>query len=92
MTATGGDSGNPVTFSVDPATTNGACTLGPDGSTVTFRHAGTCVIDADQAGNDDYTAAATSQPDRHGGQGRPDGVTFTSTGTERRRRSATPTP
>ena len=41
VTATGGDSGNPVTFSIDPATTNAACTVA--GSTVTFRHAGTCV-------------------------------------------------
>ena len=57
MTATGGDSGNPVTFSIDPATTNAACTVA--GSTVTFRHAGTCVIAADQAGNGDYLAAAT---------------------------------
>ena len=57
VSATGGDSGNPVTFTVDPATTNNACTI--DGSTVTVRHAGTCVIAADQAGNDDYTAAAT---------------------------------
>ncbi len=57
VTATGGDSGNPVTFSVDPATTHNACTL--DGATVTVHHAGTCVIAADQAGNDDYTAATT---------------------------------
>ncbi len=55
VSATGGDSGNPVRFSVGPATTNSACTV--VGSTVTFRHAGTCVIVADQAGNDDYAAA-----------------------------------
>ena len=29
------------------------------GSTVTFLHAGICVIAADQAGNDDYLAAPT---------------------------------
>src|SRR6185437_4540204 len=57
VTATGGDSGNPVTFSLDPATTHNACTL--DGATVTVRHAGTCAIAADQAGNDDYTDAPT---------------------------------
>ncbi len=57
VSATGGDSGNPVTFSVDPATTGNACTI--DGSTVTVRHAGTCVIAADQAGTDDYAAAET---------------------------------
>ena len=56
VTATSG-SGEPVTFSVDPATTNTACTV--TGSTVTFRHAGTCVIAADQAGNGDYLAAPT---------------------------------
>ena len=56
MTATSG-SGEPVTFSVGPATTNAACTVA--GSTVTFRHAGTCVIAADQAGDDDYLAAPT---------------------------------
>ena len=67
-TATGGDSGNPVTFSVDPATTNSACTV--TGATVTFRHAGTCVIAADQAGNDDYPAA-TGHPVRHRRQGHP---------------------
>ena len=67
VSATGGDSGNPVTFSVDPATTNNACTVA--GSTVTFRHAGTCVIAADQAGNDDYLAATDRHPVRHGAQG-----------------------
>jgi hypothetical protein len=50
-------SGLPVTFSVDPATTHKACTV--SGSTVTFGHAGSCVINADQAGNDDWTAAPT---------------------------------
>jgi hypothetical protein len=57
VSATGGDSGNAVRFSVGSATTNSACAV--VGSTVTFRHAGTCVIAADQAGNDDYLAAAT---------------------------------
>jgi hypothetical protein len=59
VSATGGDSGNPVTFSVAPATTNDACTVA--GSTVTFRHAGICVIAADQAGNGDYEPATTAR-------------------------------
>lgn len=55
ISALGGGSGNPVTFSVDPSTTNDACTISDD--TVTFDAAGTCVIAAAQAGNDDYAAA-----------------------------------
>ncbi len=57
VTATGGGSGNPVTFSIDSSTTGDACSIA--GSTVTFHHAGTCVVDADQAGNADYQAAPT---------------------------------
>lgn len=55
--ATGGGSGLPVTFTVAAATTNGSCTL--SSGTVSFVHAGSCVIDADQAASADYTAAAT---------------------------------
>ena len=59
VTATGGASGNPVTFSVDTASTSG-CTL--SGSTVTFGPpAGTCVIDANQAGNGSYGPAPQVQ-------------------------------
>ncbi len=54
VTATGGDSGKPVTFS---STTPTVCTV--TGSTVTFDHAGPCAIAADQAGSDDYNAAPT---------------------------------
>lgn len=58
-TATGGASGNPVVLSV-AATPAGACTIA--GGTVTFKHPGACVVNADQAGNDDYTAgSATGQ-------------------------------
>jgi hypothetical protein len=35
------------------------CTI--DGSTITLDHAGSCTIDADQAGNDAYTAAPQAQ-------------------------------
>jgi hypothetical protein len=51
VSATGGDSGNPVTFS----TASTAC--GVSGTTVTLLAAGPCAIDADQAGNADYLAA-----------------------------------
>jgi subtilisin-like proprotein convertase family protein len=55
-TATGGGSGNPVTYSVAPGTTNDACRVDPAGDVV-FRESGTCVIAADQAGDEDYLAA-----------------------------------
>lgn len=58
VSATGGTSGEPVTFSVDPATTNDACSVS-DG-TVSFDAEGTCVIAADQAGDDGHTAAVTA--------------------------------
>jgi len=59
VTATGGDSGNPVTFSIDSTSGNGVCTV--TGSTVSLTGVGTCVIDADQAGNTDYQAATQAQ-------------------------------
>ena len=52
-------SGLPVTLSVDAATTNGACSL--SGDIVTYLHAGSCVIDANQAGNADTAAAPQVQ-------------------------------
>jgi YVTN family beta-propeller protein len=55
ISATGGASGNPVTFSVDASTTNASCTV--TSGVVTFNHPGECVIDADQAGNGSYLAA-----------------------------------
>jgi hypothetical protein len=57
--ATGGGSGNPVIFSIDPSSAAGACAI--SGGTVSFTGAGQCVIDANQAGNIDYTAAPTAQ-------------------------------
>ena len=57
-TATGGGSGNPVTFSIDPSA-NGSCSI--SGATVTFVAVGTCVIDANQAGNANYEAATQVQ-------------------------------
>jgi hypothetical protein len=58
VAATGGASGNPVTFSID-AGSSGLCSI--SGSTVSFTHPGDCVIDADQAGTTDYAAATQAQ-------------------------------
>lgn len=54
VAATGGASGNPVTFS---STTLPFCTV--SGSMVTLVAAGTCTIAGNQAGNATYTAAPT---------------------------------
>lgn len=54
VTATGGASGEPVTFSTESA----ACTVTGAGE-VSFAHAGECVVSADQAGDDEHTAAPT---------------------------------
>lgn len=59
VTATGGASGNPVTFSIDAASTSGACTI--SGATVSFAAPGTCIVNADQAGNTNYLAATRAQ-------------------------------
>jgi hypothetical protein len=48
-------SGLPVTFSVDASSTSGSCTL--SGTSVSFDHAGSCVVDADQAGDANYAPA-----------------------------------
>jgi hypothetical protein len=55
LTAAGGASGNPVTFTVAAGTTGSACSI--SGTTLSFDHAGSCVVVADQGGNGDYTAA-----------------------------------
>lgn len=54
--ATGGGSTSPVTFSADRSSTPGACTVSTTG-TVAFTGVGSCVIDANQAGDANYTAA-----------------------------------
>jgi outer membrane protein OmpA-like peptidoglycan-associated protein len=57
VTATGGGSGNPVTFSVDPLSTSG-CTVNATTGLVTLTApAGTCVIDANEPGNSNFAAA-----------------------------------
>jgi YVTN family beta-propeller protein len=58
VSATGGGSGNPVTLSIDASATS-VCSI--SGSTVTFNHAGSCIIDANQAGNATYQAAQQAQ-------------------------------
>jgi hypothetical protein len=55
VTATGGGSGNAVTLSIDGLSTSGACSF--SGNSVSFTGVGTCIIDANQAGNADYVAA-----------------------------------
>ena len=62
MSATGGASGNPVVFTVDATSGAGVCTVsGTDGATVHYTGAGSCVIDANQAAGNGYTAAAQVQ-------------------------------
>jgi hypothetical protein len=62
LSATGGGSGNPVVFSVDPSSGPGACTVsGTNGATVNYTAEGSCVIAANQAGNDTYAAAPPVQ-------------------------------
>ncbi len=55
VSASGGASGNPITFS---STTTRVCTVsGVNGSVVTGHSVGTCIIAANQAGNANYNAA-----------------------------------
>jgi hypothetical protein len=54
VSATGGDSGNPVTFSASGNCTSG----GTNGATITINGAGGCTVTASQAGNSNYDAAA----------------------------------
>jgi hypothetical protein len=58
LSATGGASGNAVVFTIDGSST-GTGTI--SGSTLTVTSVGTFVIDANQAGNTDYTAAPQVQ-------------------------------
>jgi hypothetical protein len=55
VAATGGASANPVVFS---APAGSSCTV--SGDTVTITAAGPCVLNADQAGSDDFNPAPTS--------------------------------
>ncbi len=60
-TATGGASGNPVVFSIDSSSGQGACALNPAGTTVSFTGTGRCVIDANQAASANFAAAGQRQ-------------------------------
>ncbi len=57
-TATGGASGNPVVFSIDSSST--ACSIDAAGM-VSFTGVGSCIIDANQAGNDNHLPAEQAQ-------------------------------
>jgi serine/threonine-protein kinase len=59
LSAAGGGSGQPVVFSVDPSSGPGVCTV--SGATVTYNATGSCVIDANQAGNARYADASQVQ-------------------------------
>jgi hypothetical protein len=61
LSATGGGSGNPVVFSADPASAKVCTVSGTNGTTVTYTAAGSCVIDANQAGTGTYAAAPQVQ-------------------------------
>ena len=58
VTANGGASGNPVVFTID-ASASSICSIA--GGTVSFTAVGTCVIDANQAGNANYLPAPQAQ-------------------------------
>ena len=62
LAATGGASGNAVIFSVDASSGAEVCNVsGTNGITVNYTAQGTCVIDANQAGNANYAAATEVQ-------------------------------
>ncbi|HUA95311.1 MAG TPA: hypothetical protein VMB82_07260, partial [Acidimicrobiales bacterium] len=58
VSATGGASGNPVTFSIDPSATS-VCSI--SGETVSFDAPGTCTVDANQAAGNGYPAATQAE-------------------------------
>ena len=57
VSAIGGASGNPVIFSVAPASASVCTAGGSNGATITMLAGGTCMVLADQAGNTNYAAA-----------------------------------
>ncbi|ANB17870.1 beta strand repeat-containing protein [Dokdonella koreensis] len=68
-------SGLPVTFTIDAAAT-AVCSI--SGSTVSFQGAGTCIVNADQAGDADWNPAPRLQQSFAVGQGSQT-ISFTST-------------
>ena len=77
VAATGGASGNAVTFAIDAASTAGACSMS-NATTVSFAAAGTCIVNANQAGNTNYNNAAQVQQTMTVGRGSQT-IAFTST-------------
>jgi hypothetical protein len=59
--AAAASSGLPVSFTIDPSSSPGTCAI--NGKTVKFTSVGTCVIDANQAGDAEWAAAAQVQID-----------------------------
>jgi hypothetical protein len=59
LSATGGGSGKPVVFSVARSSGAGVCKV--SGTTARFTGVGTCVVDANQAGNGEYDPAPQVQ-------------------------------
>jgi hypothetical protein len=69
VSADGGASGKPVTFSIDASSTAGACSIA--GAVISFTGVGTCQVDADQAGDATYDAAPQVQQTMTVGKGTP---------------------
>ena len=67
-TATGGGSGEPIVFSIDPGSST-ICSIAS--GVVDFTAAGTCNIDANQAGDADYLAAPQAVQSISVGEGSP---------------------
>ena len=76
-TAIGGGSGNPVIFSIDASATS-VCSISITSGVVSFTGAGSCVIDANQAGNADFGPAPQVQQKFAVDRGA-QAITFTST-------------
>jgi hypothetical protein len=71
-------SGLPVVLTIDAGSTPGACSI--SGATVSFTGSGSCLVDANQAGNETYAPAAQVQQSIV--VKRPQTITFTSTPAE----------
>jgi len=75
VTAVGGGSGNPVTFTIGAAA---SAVCGISGASVSFIGVGNCVIDANQAGDAEYLAAPQVKQEFIVGRGSQE-IQFTST-------------
>jgi len=79
LSATGGGSDNPIVFSVDSSSGTGVCSVSEtNGTTLSYMGVGTCVVDANQAGDTDYSAASQVQDSFGVGQAT-QSITITST-------------